>query len=182
MNKLIRFAPLLLVVVIGAFFVFTLDMRKQNPVDELESVLIGKPFPEFDLYNLSGQSVSEVHFSDGRVRLVNVWASWCPTCRYEHPFLAELSHKGVPITGLNYKDNDQEAIAWLEYFGDIYEQQIVDASGRLGLDLGVYGAPETYIVDGDGVIRFRRVGEVNQLVWERDMKALYLSLGGQLND
>ena len=97
--------------------------------------------------------------------LFNVGATWCASCRVEHPFLTRLAADGLPIYGINYKDEDEPALRWLAELGDPYRLSIVDAEGSLGLDLGVYGAPETYVVDARGVIRYRHVGVVNERVW-----------------
>ena len=99
--------------------------------------------------------------------LVNVWATWCPTCKAEHAFLNTLAAKGVRIIGINYKDDDEEAKVWLRDYGNPYEFNISDPKGKLGLELGVYGAPETFFVDGDGIIRAKHVGDLNQRIWDK---------------
>ena len=110
--------------------------------------------------------------------LFNVWATWCITCRAEHPYLEKLADAGVPIYGINYKDDSAAARRWLAELGNPYRANIVDAQGTLGLDLGVYGAPETYLVDADGVVRYRHVGEVNDRIWENTLGPLYRELRG----
>jgi cytochrome c biogenesis protein CcmG/thiol:disulfide interchange protein DsbE len=112
----------------------------------------------------------------GEVALFNVWATWCVSCRVEHPYLHMLAEQGVPIIGLNYKDDDTDALRWLEELGNPYRVNIVDAQGTLGLDLGVYGAPETYLVDAGGVIRYRHVGVVDERVWQDILQPLYREL------
>ena len=97
----------------------------------------------------------------------------------EHPFLTRLAASGVPIYGINYKDEDSEALAWLAELGDPYRVSIVDAEGSLGLDLGVYGAPETYVVDGNGVIRYRHVGVVDERVWTQTLEPIIRELRGE---
>lgn len=181
-KKLLVFAPLVAFVFLSVFFYFALQLRETRGGDELTSALIDRPFPSFELAGLDNDLHDQSELSAGRVTLVNVWGSWCPSCQYEHPFLTELVEAGVPLIGLNYKDTPAAAKDWLDYFGDIYQYHIQDLDGRLGVDLGVYGAPETFIVDGEGVIRYKRVGVVDQRVWDDQMKAVYLQYGGQLND
>ena len=97
----------------------------------------------------------------GKVWLLNVWASWCVSCREEHPLLVELAKSGiVPVYGLNYKDQRDDALRWLKQFGDPYTVSIVDPEGRTGIDYGVYGVPETYVIDKNGVIRYKQIGPV----------------------
>jgi cytochrome c biogenesis protein CcmG/thiol:disulfide interchange protein DsbE len=129
---------------------------------EVPSPLIGKPAPAFSLADLRepGRKVSTSDF-EGQVWLLNVWASWCVSCRVEHPLLVELAKaKAVPIIGLNYKDKDAEGLAWLAQHGDPYTLSVVDADGRVGIDWGVYGVPETFVVDKAGVIRYKHIGPV----------------------
>jgi cytochrome c biogenesis protein CcmG/thiol:disulfide interchange protein DsbE len=127
------------------------------------SPLIDKSVPEFSLPALrNGEtSVSSSHLRN-RPRLLNVWASWCVACRVEHPLLLSLAKTGqVDIVGLNYKDERADALAWLARHGDPYAQIVYDVEGRLGLDLGVYGVPETFIIDKNGIIRHKQVGPLN---------------------
>ena len=136
---------------------------------EVPSPLIGKPAPAFELPVLQqpgerfDAAARRFAPSDmrGKVWLLNVWASWCVSCRDEHPVLVELSKRGVmPILGLNYKDKGEEATAWLKQFGNPYDLSVVDADGRIGIDYGVYGVPETYVIDRKGVIRYKHIGPV----------------------
>ena len=113
---------------------------------------------------------------EGQVSLLNVWATWCVACRVEHPYLKQLAQQGIPLFGINYKDNDVAAQRWLDELGDPYRFNIADHEGTLGLDLGVYGAPETYLVDATGVIRYRHVGVVDERVWKTVLEPLYESL------
>ena len=105
--------------------------------------------------------------------LLNVWATWCPTCRAEHQYLNQLSAQGVRVVGLNYKDDRQKAIVWLKELGNPYSLSLFDGDGMLGLDLGVYGAPETFLIDGKGIIRYRHAGDLNARVWESEIKPLW---------
>jgi cytochrome c biogenesis protein CcmG/thiol:disulfide interchange protein DsbE len=150
---------------------------KLNP-REVPSPLVGKPAPPFDLPLLHQPDKRFVPGDmRGKVWLLNVWASWCVSCREEHPLLVELSRKGVmPILGLNYKDRGDEATAWLKRFGDPYQLSVVDADGRIGIDYGVYGVPETYLIDTEGVIRYKQIGPVTPEVLEKKILPLALSL------
>src|SRR5688572_2566473 len=133
--------------------------------DELPSVLIGKPVPEFALPDLDnpGQTITPASMK-GRAYLLNVWATWCPSCKYEHPYLLKLAQMGVPIYGVNYKDESDKARQLLQETGNPYKANIVDEEGVLVMALGVYGAPETFIVDAEGIIRYKLVGVVNEEV------------------
>ena len=146
---------------------------------ELPSALIDRPLPTFALPALEGDETLTNDSVTGEVALFNIWATWCITCRTEHPYLEQLADSGVPIYGINYKDDSASARRWLAELGDPYRANIVDAEGTLGLDLGVYGAPETYLVDADGVIRYRHVGEVNDRIWTNTLGPLYRDLTGQ---
>jgi cytochrome c biogenesis protein CcmG/thiol:disulfide interchange protein DsbE len=147
----------------------------------LPSALIDKPLPAFNLPALGeARTLSQTDVT-GRVALFNVWATWCISCRVEHPYLQQLADRGVAIYGINYKDDDADAVNWLAELGDPYLANIVDREGTLGLDLGVYGAPETYLVDADGIIRYRHVGVVDERVWQNILLPVYREIGGELN-
>lgn len=143
---------------------------------ELPSALIDKPFPEFTLPSLGEEGALSSANLAGEVSLLNVWATWCVACRVEHPYLQTLADDGITIYGLNYKDEDVEALRWLSDLGNPYRFNIADRDGTLGLDLGVYGAPETYLLDERGVIRYRHVGVVDERVWLNILKPLYEEL------
>ena len=145
---------------------------------EVPSPLIGKPAPAFQLPQLHqpGKSLSskELH---GKVWVLNVWASWCAACRDEHPVLADLAGSGIaPVFGLNYKDKRDDAIAWLKRFGDPYQVSMFDADGRVGIDYGVYGVPETYVIDRQGVIRYKRIGPVTPEIVKQKIVPLITEL------
>lgn len=107
----------------------------------------------------------------GEPSLVNVWASWCVSCRVEHPFLLELARRNeIAIYGLNYKDTRPEALRYLAQFGDPYRTSAFDADGKVGIDWGVYGVPETFLVDADGVIRYKHIGVLSPEVWEQELR------------
>lgn len=133
---------------------------------ELKTALASRPVPAFSLPSLmrQGETVDPSVFK-GRWTLLNVWATWCPTCHVEHPYLLELAARGIAIVGLNYKDEPDAAREYLANMGNPFVEVPVDQSGQTGLDLGVYGAPETFLVNPDGEIVFRHVGELNERVW-----------------
>lgn len=146
---------------------------------ELPSALVGKPAPQFSLpvLNAQGQTMRRSDLL-GKVWILNVWASWCTACRTEHPVLVDFAAgSAVPLYGLNYKDSAPAAQAWLRQMGDPYVQSLVDADGRVGIDFGVYGVPETYIIDAQGVVRYRQVGPVTPDVIEQRIKPLLRQLG-----
>ena len=127
---------------------------------EVPSPLIDKPAPAFRLARLhdAGTTLSPDDLR-GKVWLLNVWASWCVSCRVEHPLLLQLAKSGmVPVYGLDYKDKPADALAWLGQHGDPYTASIVDADGRVGIDYGVYGVPETFLIDKTGTIRYKQIG------------------------
>ncbi len=141
---------------------------------EVPSPLINKPAPGFQLAQLKDPAKS---FSTGEMRgkvwLLNVWASWCLACREEHRLLLELSRSGsVPIYGFNYKDRREDAMLWLNELGDPYVLSVSDFDGRIAIDYGVYGAPETFLIDRDGVIRFKHVGPLTRDLWQKKVQPL----------
>ncbi|GHA19501.1 DsbE family thiol:disulfide interchange protein (plasmid) [Pelagibacterium nitratireducens] len=139
--------------------------------DSLPSTLIGKPIPEFDLPPVEGRQTgfSSADLRD-QVSIVNVWASWCVPCRVEMPLLNELAEDGiVPIYGINFKDDAVEALAFLEELGDPYTRIGADQSGRVAIDWGVYGLPETFVVDADGRIAYKHVGPFDRTSLEEDI-------------
>jgi len=142
------------------------------------SPLIDKPAPEFTLTRLADPA-GPITRQDllGRPLLLNVWASWCSACRIEHPLLVEIAQREqVEIIGLNYKDTREDAGAWLKTHGDPYRESIYDPDGKLGLDLGVYGVPETFVIDAAGVIRYKQVGPLTPEVWQQEIKPLLAQL------
>ena len=154
--------PLLVFVVLVGFLAAGLSLKPR----EVPSPLIDKPAPAFSLPLLEApdQSLSSQDLR-GKVWLLNVWASWCVACRQEHPLLVEMSKTGtVPIYGLNYKDKRPDALQWLERFGNPDKQSISDTAGLVGIDYGVYGVPETFVIDKAGVIRYKQIGPVTEEV------------------
>ena len=157
--KSLRFIlPLLIFVVLLIFLWVGLSLNPR----EVPSPLIGKPAPPFQLSRLDDpvKTVSQADLR-GQVWLLNVWASWCVSCMEEHPVLVQLSRDGVvPIYGLNYKDTRAAALGWLRKHGNPYTLSVADPDGKVGIDYGVYGVPETYVIDKAGVIRFKKIGPV----------------------
>ena len=163
------FVPLgiLLFVLLLGYWGFRLEDPQRLP-----SALLGKPFPEFQAKRLAEPDAAPVRRADllGAPTLVNVWATWCPTCKAEHEQLLRIrAHSQVRIVGLNYKDDPAAALRWLRAYGDPYHLNLVDADGRLGVELGVYGAPETFLLDAAGIIRYKRVGELTPQVWLQEI-------------
>jgi cytochrome c biogenesis protein CcmG/thiol:disulfide interchange protein DsbE len=175
MSRAGLFVPLgifLLIVVIG-FAGF-----KLNDPHELPSALLGKPFPEFIAPRLDdpGRQVDRRYLL-GEPVLVNVWATWCPTCKAEHDELMRIgAETGIRIIGVNYKDDRNKALDWLERFGDPYQFVIEDRDGSLGVELGVYGAPETFLLNADGIIVYKRVGDINPRIWRDELGPLVATL------
>lgn len=142
----------------------SLDPRK------LDSPLVGRPAPVFALpEHGSPQRTGGPQNYRGQVWLLNVWASWCAVCIQEHPFLTELArNSGIPLVGLNWKDPPDNAARWLARWGDPYRVSYTDLDGRAGIDWGVYGAPETFLIDKQGTIRYKHVGELTPAVWQKE--------------
>lgn len=153
-----RFLPLIIFIVLLIFLAIGLGLKPR----EVPSPLINKPAPAFNLPVL-GETEKMLSQKDllGKVWVLNVWASWCVACRVEHPLLVDFAKTGaVPLYGLNYKDKGEDAIRWLNNFGNPYQQSLVDAEGLVGIDFGVYGVPETFVIDKTGVIRLKHIGPV----------------------
>ncbi len=171
MRRLLFLAPVaLFALVIGAF---ALGLGRDPSL--LPSTLIGKPLPAFALPPVENQQpglASADISTGGRARLLNVFASWCVSCRVEHPLLLQLKAQGVPIEGLDWKDKAGDAAAWLAREGDPYERVGNDESGRAGIDLGVAAVPETFVVDGAGRVRYKQVGPISPDDWSHTIKPL----------
>lgn len=157
--------PLILFAAFAALLVYAIV--KMNSGDyvprEVPTPLIGKPAPAFDLPLLLQEGNTTDQDLRGGVTLVNVWASWCFACRQEHEVVKFLARQGIKVVGLNYKDERQDAIDWLGKLGNPYDRIAVDHDGRVAIDWGVYGAPETFLVDGEGVIRHKVIGPLTSL-------------------
>lgn len=175
MNKqrLFLFIPVVVFIVLAAFFWRGLSL---NPND-MPSALLNKPAPAFSLPRLENMDEFRTEsILQGKITLLNVWATWCVTCREEHAFLNQLQKRGIHIVGVDYKDNLQDAQRWIAELGNPYDDIIVDEEGQLGLDLGVFGAPETYVIDKKGVIRYKHIGDLNQKVWQETIQPIVKSL------
>lgn len=171
---------LLPLVVFMILVVFLFAGLSLNP-RQVPSPLIDKPAPAFELQQLHDpEKMLKAKDNLGKVWLLNVWASWCVACRDEHPLLVQLANAGiVPIYGLNYKDDRDTALQWLKQFGDPYAASIVDPDGKVGIDYGVYGVPETYVIDKHGVIRHKQIGPVTVQSLEETILPLVKDLQGQ---
>jgi len=162
MNKWLLFVPL------AAFAALALALWRGLGLDpsELPSMLIDRPLPAFAMTRLDDSPVSNADLP-GQIFLLNVWGSYCLPCLIEHPTFMRLAEEGeFPVIGVNYRDRQELALDWLEVHGDPFEFSILDEEGRFGIDLGVYGAPETFLVDADGVIRYRHVGVLEETAWQ----------------
>lgn len=138
------------------------------------SPLIGKPVPQFDLPPVQGRTLGLENANlRGEVSLVNVFASWCTACRTEHPLLMRLAASAtVPVHGLNYKDKPEDASAWLDSMGDPYTRTGADINGRAGIDWGVYGVPETFVIDREGKIAYKHIGPISEADWDNTLLPL----------
>jgi cytochrome c biogenesis protein CcmG/thiol:disulfide interchange protein DsbE len=171
MQRLKLFIPLALFALMGVFLWRGLSL---DPT-ALPSARVGTPVPAFVLPQLNSDAELTEQALTGEPLLLNVWATWCYSCRVEHPYLLELAANGVKIVGLNYKDESDKAIRWLDELGDPYAFTIADTEGKFGLDLGVYGAPETYVISAEGVVVHRHVGVVDDAVWRNDLAPFFSS-------
>ncbi len=166
--------PLLLFIVMAVFLALGLKLKPS----EIPSPLLNKPAPAFSAPKLNDPNV-KLSPADlkGKVWLFNVWASWCVSCRAEHPILNQLAkQQATIIVGLNYKDDPEAAKKWLSSLGNPYNDSVMDADGRIGIDWGVYGVPETFVMDKQGIVRYKHTGEVT----EDDVKNTFLPLISKL--
>jgi cytochrome c biogenesis protein CcmG/thiol:disulfide interchange protein DsbE len=177
-NKVIRFLPLILVIALGVVLYRGLSL---NPQD-MPSALVGKTMPDFSLVTLNDadKTVTKADLV-GDIVLLNVWATWCPTCKYEHPYLLELANNPqlkpyVKLYGINYKDERLPALEWLTHYEDPYQFSIFDNEGLLGVKLGVFGAPETFVIDHHGVIRKRFAGAIDARIWRKEFEPIIKQL------
>ena len=159
-GKAVRYyVPLIIFLVMGVFLAIGLKLDPRH----VPSPLVDKPVPEFTLPRLDDMSQSfHPDQMKGSVWVLNVWASWCVSCRAEHEVLKDLAARNpVAMVGLNYKDEIVDAQTWLRRLGDPYKLSVVDAEGQVGIDWGVYGVPETFLIDHEGIIRYKHIGPVN---------------------
>lgn len=174
MRRLLYIVPVLVFVAIAGFLAVGLT---RDPA-ALPSALLDRPAPDFVLPPLPGRDAQGFARSDlgGEPLLVNVFASWCVPCRIEHPLINRLAGEGITIHGINYKDAPEKAQAWLAELGDAFTLIGADRDGRVGIDWGVYGVPETYVLDGDGTIVYKHVGPLQPRDVERTIRPLLESL------
>ncbi len=170
--RLIYFLPILLFGVVAGYFLWGLDPERDP--SEVPSALIDKPVPEFSLAPVQGRALS-LSSGDlkGEVSLVNVFASWCVACRYEHPVFMQLKAEDVvPVHGINYKDKPDDAAEWLDTLGDPYTRTGADLNGRVSIEWGVYGVPETFVINREGRIAYKHIGAVTPQVLEETLLPL----------
>ncbi|MFO1391424.1 MAG: DsbE family thiol:disulfide interchange protein [Agitococcus sp.] len=161
-----------------AFLVFAVFLMTRLGKDPavLPSARLGKPFPTFNAASLTESKKISLDNIKGQVALVNVWASWCPSCKQEHPTLTKLAQQGVTIFGLNYKDKIPEALDYLARYGNPFSLIFTDPKGDIGLDLGVTGAPEIFILDKDANIRYHFAGVLDESTWQTQLAPCYQQL------
>ena len=174
--KSLRFLiPLALFVALAWFLYAGLSLNPR----EVPSPLIGKPAPAFALPRLDdpAQTIKREDLL-GKVWVMNVWASWCAPCREEHPLVIALAkQRKVPVIGLNYKDRPGDARNWLERLGNPYAATLIDFDGKVGIDFGVYGVPETFVIDAQGIVRFKHVGALTPQVISQKLEPVLKELG-----
>ena len=171
-----RFAlPLIVFVLLVVMF----SIGLQNDPRELPSPFLGEQAPTFEIPALRDPDTLVGSSSyEGEMALVNVWATWCVGCRQEHDFLMQLAaSETIPIYGINWRDGRAEALSWLQQLGDPYIFSAFDEDGRVGIDWGVYGAPETFLISPDGVVLHKHLGPLNQAIWDEDFVPL-IEVGG----
>ena len=174
MKSLKFLIPLVLFAVLAVFLGVGLKLDPR----EVPSPLIGKPAPDFTLTRLDDPAAT-ISRTDllGKVWMLNVWASWCVACREEHPALVEFARRNVvPVYGLNYKDVRADGMTWLTRMGNPYQASLFDSDGRVGIDFGVYGVPETFVIDRQGVVRFKHIGPLTPEVLRERVEPLIASL------
>lgn len=167
MNRLRLFIPLALILGFGALLWLGLG----NDPYRQDDATLGRSLPDFESENLFGGAPIHTDALKGEPFVLNVWASWCPACRAEHPLLSELA-ASMPLYGLNYRDKGEAARAWLTEAGNPYRAVLSDPDGRLALTLGVYGTPETYLFDANGTLLARHTGELTRALWQRQFMPL----------
>ena len=175
MKRLVYLLPLALFLVLAGYF--AISLRPNHDIHELPSAMIEKPAPSFDLAGLGETRPFALSTLKGHPFIINFFASWCVPCRIEHPLLMRLAEQDhLPLYGIDYKDRPEDGTRLLATFGDPYRQVGMDRDGRVGLDFGVYGVPETYVVDSTGVIRRRFVGPLTAETVDKDILPLLKQL------
>jgi cytochrome c biogenesis protein CcmG/thiol:disulfide interchange protein DsbE len=179
MNKMIRFIPLVLFLALGVILYRGLSL---NPT-AMPSALIGQKVPSFVLNQLLKPDVvlTEKDLT-GEIALINVWGTWCVYCKYEHPYLVDIAQSGrVALYGLNYKDDREDAKQWLKDYENPYRFSIFDPLGKLGIELGVTAAPETFVIDKQGFIRMKHVGPIDGKIWQDKFLPIIKKLENETN-
>lgn len=175
-----RWLPFIAFLALAALLYAGIQLSSTRDPNAIPSPLIGKPAPNFSLpdFNDPTRTVTNADLL-GQPYLLNVWASWCPTCRIEHPIISEVAKRGlVKVVGYNYKDEPDEARRWLQQFGDPYHLIIADQDGRRAIDWGIYGAPETFLIDAQGIVVFKHAGPVTwDIVQEKILPLLQKDAG-----
>lgn len=175
MQQFKRFIPLIAFSAFGLLLWWALTSERD--IQAIPSPLIDRSVPTFELPSLHSSEVQlNNSIFEGRVSLLNFWGSWCVVCIDEHPFLNQLAEQGVDIIGVNYDDTDSDALAWLEQRGNPYTDVLAERNGQFVIDLGVYGAPETFLVDKSGIIRYKHVGQLTPELWAAEIEPLYKKL------
>jgi len=174
-----RWLPLAVFLALAGLLLAGVLMNSGKDTTAIASPLIGKPVPAFSLpvLGVAGKQMGNADLL-GKPYLLNVWGSWCVNCREEHPLLSELARSGrIRLIGYNYKDAPEEAQRWLQAFGNPYESILADEEGRVALDFGIYGAPETYLVDAQGMIRWKHVGPITPEILQGELEGEMARLG-----
>jgi cytochrome c biogenesis protein CcmG/thiol:disulfide interchange protein DsbE len=169
-----RLLPLLVFLALGGLLFAGIRLAETRDPNAIPSPLIGKPVPDFSL-PLLHEPDKTLTRADllGQPYVLNVWGSWCPSCRLEHPFVEALAKSGrIRVIGFNYKDEREDALRWLEQFGNPYEFSLVDRDGRAAIDFGVTAAPETFLIDAQGMVRFKHTGPLTPDVISREILPL----------
>jgi cytochrome c biogenesis protein CcmG/thiol:disulfide interchange protein DsbE len=174
-----RWLPLAAFLALAALLLAGVLMNSGKDTSAIASPLIGKPVPAFSLPVLGepGKTISHEQLR-GKPYLLNVWGSWCVNCRDEHPQILALKNSGrIRVVGYNYKDAPEEAQRWLQSFGNPYDVIVADEEGRVALDFGIYGAPESYLVDAQGMIRWKHVGPITDEILKDEMEPVFAQIG-----
>lgn len=174
-----RWLPLAVFAALAALLLAGVLRNSGKDTSAIDSPLIGKPVPAFSL-PLLGEPDKRLGRADflGKPWLLNVWGSWCVNCRDEHPQLLALARSGrIAIVGYNYKDEPAEAQRWLQSYGSPYTTVLADEEGRAALDFGIYGAPETFLVDAQGIVRWKHIGPISDEVLQQELEPLFAQLG-----
>lgn len=180
-NSIWRWMPLILALLVGALLAGGIYLARDDNRDALPSTLIGRKAPDYKLPDLHrpDKFYTPRDFA-GAPYLLNVWGSWCPECRVEHPILTAFAEKQkIKVVGYNWRDERADALRWLEQFGNPYYAVMVDSDSRTAIDFGIYGAPETFLIDGKGVVRWKHVGPLSQEIIDSEVMPLLTELASE---